>query len=121
MCLIVAQKPTKNGVVFFSSVNSLVNKRVKLLIIYNNSNKIIFLIKIKHKNYNKLNTNIKNSDGKTPIYYAKDIYIIEKLINYGASILIKDNNGKTVSEYNPQIMSSFITYYSNKLKSRVIA
>ncbi len=66
-------------------------------------------------------TNIQNRDGKTPIYYAKDIYTVEKLINHGASIMVKDLNGKTVNEANSQIMASFITYYSNKLKNRIIA
>jgi hypothetical protein len=66
-------------------------------------------------------TNIQNKDGKTPIYYAKDVYTIEKLINHGASVLVKDLDNKTVNEANPRIMTSFITYYSNKLKSRLIA
>ncbi len=66
-------------------------------------------------------TNIQNKDGKTPIYYAKDLTTIEKLILHGASVFVKDLNGKTVNETNSQLMSSFITYYGNKLKSKIIA
>jgi ankyrin repeat protein len=66
-------------------------------------------------------TNIQNKSGQTPIYYAKDVFTIEKLIKYGASILVRDINGKTPSEANYQLMSSFITYYSNNIKNKLVA
>lgn len=44
--------------------------------------------------------NIKNNEGRTPIYYAKTSQTVEKLINYGASLTVTDLNGKTPAEYN---------------------
>lgn len=67
------------------------------------------------------NTNIQNKDGKTPIYYCKNILAVEKLIKHGASMLIKDINGKTVNEINSKIMADFMTHYINKLKNRIVA
>lgn len=62
------------------------------------------------------NPNIQNNDGKTPIFYAKDINTVKKLIEHGASVLILDIDGKTVNQTNPQIMADFIT---DKLKLRI--
>ena len=67
------------------------------------------------------NTNIKNKDGKTPIFYAKDIQTMEKLINHGASLLIKDLSGNTANEYNRSVSANFIQYYINKLRNKVVA
>lgn len=66
-------------------------------------------------------TNIPNKSGRTPLFYAKDIPTIEKLLFHRASILVQDINGQTVNEANPEIMSNFITYYANKLKNRIVA
>lgn len=60
------------------------------------------------------NLNIKNKEGKTPIFYAKTVDTIDKLINQGASILIKDNKGKTVSDINPKLIGEYITFYAKK-------
>jgi len=43
------------------------------------------------------NTNLQNKEGKTPIFYAKNIQTVQKLILHGASFSIKDLNGKSVS------------------------
>lgn len=67
------------------------------------------------------NTNIQNSDGKTPIYYAKDVLTMEKLISYGASALVKDLDGKKVNEVNTAVSAKFIQYYANKLRNNVVA
>jgi len=60
------------------------------------------------------NTNIANKDGKTPIFYAKNVITVEKLINQGASILVKDLDGKTVKDTNSKVMADYIKSYINK-------
>jgi len=65
-------------------------------------------------------TNIQNKTGKTPIYYAKNITTIEKLIKHGATILVKDINGQTPCDTNYQI-SNYITYYANNIKNKLVA
>jgi ankyrin repeat protein len=58
-------------------------------------------------------TNISNKTGKTPLYYAKDVITVEKLIKYGASIIIQDLDGKTINDVNPKLMSNYIIYKQN--------
>lgn len=51
------------------------------------------------------NPNIVNKDGKTPIYYAKNVDTVEKLIKHGASIL---------NIVNTRVISEYMTSYINK-------
>lgn len=62
----------------------------------------------------KPNPNIKNKEGKTPIFYANNSETIQKLIRYGASLTIKDNNGKYVHDYKFNSVQQVI---SNNLKN----
>jgi ankyrin repeat protein len=65
------------------------------------------------------NTNIANKAGKTPLYYAKDVKTVEKLIFHGASVLVKDLDGNTINDVNPRLMANYITFYTNKIKNKV--
>lgn len=64
------------------------------------------------------NLNIKNSDGKTPIYYAKDLPTVLKLLNRGATLMTSDNSGKTPGQYNKIIANDLLkAYTSNKMRA----
>jgi hypothetical protein len=60
--------------------------------------------------------NIQNKDNKTPIFYAKDVTTVGKLIKQGASILV---NGKNVKDVNTNV-SIYLTSYINKIKNNII-
>jgi ankyrin repeat protein len=49
----------------------------------------------------KPKTNIINMDGKTPIFYCKNIDTVNLLVECGANLLIKDSNGKEAKDVNP--------------------
>lgn len=62
--------------------------------------------------------NIRNRDGKTPIFYSRDVITIKKLINGGASLLIKDNEGHTVNDVKRSLMIELIGGYVSNITNR---
>jgi ankyrin repeat protein len=66
------------------------------------------------------NTNIADKDGKTPIFYAKNVATVDKLVKHGASILTKDLDGKTVKEINPKLMLDYISYYITNFRKNLV-
>lgn len=62
------------------------------------------------------NLNIKNGDGKTPIYYASDLPTVIKLLGRGATLMTNDNNGKTPGQYNKIIATDLLKMYTDKMR-----
>jgi hypothetical protein len=63
------------------------------------------------------NPNIKNSEGKTPIYYAKNAIVMEKLVKNGASILVSDLDNKRVNQTNNTVFSEFLSNRISRMRT----
>ncbi|AZL15595.1 ankyrin repeat domain-containing protein [Rickettsiales endosymbiont of Stachyamoeba lipophora] len=60
---------------------------------WNYPNKLKFLLE------HGASLEVKNKEGKTPIFYAKDQFVANTLVSQGANILASDNKGKTPVDY----------------------
>ena len=65
---------------------------------------------------NGSNSNIKNLNGQTPLFFVKTLDDVSLLLKYGALITLIDIHGKKAYEINP-VVKQFMNNIENKFKN----